>query len=552
MLVRDLTVEAKCVVGERTDLRGAAHDIISSKQARHLLAKRLMTKTIHSVRRASHRPTTALLVGLLSCAVAGVAGYGCARSTLATRPESSTPGVSSGQTVTGKAAVLREDALGLGRVADLAMPAVVSVASTHVSETQTFGLPLDDPFFRHFFGPGRPSPFPGPQGESAPRMQRGLGSGVLVTGNVILTNAHVVEGAKTLVVTTQDRRNLEVEVAGADPKSDLAVLRIKSDTKGLKFLDFADSETAHLGQVVLAIGNPFGVGETVTMGIVSAKGRADLGITDYEDFIQTDAAINPGNSGGALVDLDGRLLGIPTAILSRTGGYMGVGFAIPSNMARPIMQSLLETGRVARSYLGVTIQNVDQDLAKAMGLPGNEGVLISDVVADGPSAKAGIQRGDVVLAINGKRMTSTGQLRNTVATAGVGKSIEVEVWRKGASRKLQVTLAAMPEEKTTKGTAPTPSKQSLPFGTTVAPLDANLRQRLEVPAGIKSGVVVTDVQANSKAFDAGIREGDVIVEVAGTAVTSPEQLSQVWQKSTGTVPILIVREGRTLYVAAKH
>jgi len=300
------------------------------------------------------------------------------------------------------------------------------------------------------------------------------------------------------------------------------------------------------------VGNPFGIGETVTMGIVSAKGRADLGIADYEDFIQTDAAINPGNSGGALVDLDGRLLGIPTAILSRSGGYQGVGFAIPSNMAQPIMRSLLETGHVSRSYLGVTIQNVDPDLAKALGLPGAEGVLVSDVVPDGPSAKAGVQRGDVVLSINGKAMTTTGQLRNTVATAGVGKSVELEIWRKGETRKLKVFLAAMPEEKAAKGTTSSSSPQPLPFGTTVAPLDANTRQRLQVPAGVKSGVVVTDVEAGSKAFEAGIRDGDIIVEVAGTPVTSPDQLSQAWQKSTGSVALLIVREGRTLYLAAKH
>ncbi|HVY25740.1 MAG TPA: Do family serine endopeptidase [Polyangiaceae bacterium] len=489
----------------------------------------------------------------LGTSVATAAGVsGCARHTVDPKPESSLESARSGTSNAETLKKMGNDALGLSRVAEMAMPSIVSVASTHVSESHVESprLPFDDPFFRHFFGPGTPLPMP--HGNEAPQTEHGLGSGVLVTGNVILTNAHVVEGAKTLVVTTEDRRNLDVEVAGTDTKSDLAVLRIKSDTKGLKFLDFADSDSAHLGQVVLAIGNPFGVGETVTMGIVSAKGRADLGIADYEDFIQTDAAINPGNSGGALVDLDGRLLGIPTAILSRTGGYMGVGFAIPSNMARPIMQSLLETGHVARSYLGVSIQNIDQDLAKALGLKSTVGVLISDVLPDGPSAKAGLQRGDVVVAINGRAVNSTGELRNSVATAGVGKSVEVEVLRKGETKKIPVTLGAMPaDEKSTSATGTSAGRASA-LGTTVVPLDAKARQQLNVPDSVKAGVVVSEVEPNSKAYDAGIRPGDVIVELGGTRITTPEQLSQEWQKSSGNVAIVLVRGGHTLYVAAKH
>jgi serine protease Do len=431
------------------------------------------------------------------------------------------------------------------------MPAVVSVASTHAAaEPTTPDLPFDDPFFQHFFGPHPPFS-PSPRGSMPER--RGLGSGVIVGGNVILTNAHVVEGAKELIVTAQNRRNLEVELAGVDAKSDLAVLRIKGDTKGLSSLDFADSDKVHLGQLVLAIGNPFGVGETVTMGIVSARGRADLGIADYEDFIQTDAAINPGNSGGALVDLDGHLLGIPAAILSRSGGYMGVGFAIPSNMARPIMQSLLATGHVARSYLGVAIQDVDRDLAKALGLQNAEGVLISDVVAGGPSDKAGLKRGDVVLSINGKVMSSTGQLRNTVATAGVGKQIQLEISRQGAKRAITVTLAAMPEDKPQTPANGGPSvKEPGPLGTTLAPLDAAVRRQLDVPSSIKTGVVVTNVEPNSKASEAGLRSGDVIVELNGTAVTGADQLNDLWKKSTGTVAVLLFREGRTRYVAVKH
>jgi len=487
-----------------------------------------------------------LLVGAVAAVGAVATGQGCARHTVDTKPEVSAKS-SAGPTA---AAAPAEDRFGLRRVAQQAMPAVVSVASTRpAAEPRTPNLPFDDPFFRRFFGPD--SPFrSGPHSGPLPP-QRGLGSGVIVSGNVILTNAHVVDGATKLVVTTHDRRSLEVELAGVDAKSDLAVLRIKGDTTGLKPLAFADSDTVELGQVVLAIGNPFGVGETVTMGIVSAKGRADLGIVDYEDFIQTDAAINPGNSGGALVDLNGNLVGIPTAILSRTGGYMGVGFAIPSNMAKPIMQSLLETGRVARSYLGVSIQDVDQDLAKALGLESVRGVLVADVVADSPSAKAGLQRGDVILAVEGKAMSSAGQLRNTIATAGIGKQVELQVWRDGQTRKVTVSLGAMPEEKPSSSSTPGGSGAGA-LGATLAPLDADVRRQLDVPPDIKAGVVVTDVEVNSKAFEAGIRRGDVILELGGSSVTSPERLRELWQKSSGAVAILLFREGRTLYVAVKH
>jgi serine protease Do len=490
---------------------------------------------------------TAVACSLTGGALTVLLIHGCARHTLETKAEAAdkAEGAPTGHAPPGA------DRLGLEHVAELAMPAVVSVASTHVVETQVPNLPFEDPFFRHFFGPGTPSPFQMPHGGAQP-LEHGLGSGVIVGGNVVLTNAHVVEGAKTLVVTTQDRRNLDVEVAGTDPKSDLAVLRIKGDTKGLRSLEFADSDAAHLGQVVLAIGNPFGVGETLTMGIVSAKGRADLGIADYEDFIQTDAAINPGNSGGALVDLDGHLLGIPTAILSRSGGYQGVGFAIPSNMARPIMQSLLDTGHVDRSYLGVTIQDVDQDMAKALGLKSVQGVLISDVVADGPSAKAGLQRGDVVLSIGGKAMNSSGQLRNTIATAGVGKEVELEIWRKGETRKLKVTLGAMPATKASSAAPSGSAQQPGPLGTTLSPLDAGARKQLSVPDSVKSGVVVTEVEPGSKAYEAGIRSGDVVVELGGVPISSAQQLKEQWQKSSGSVAALICRGGHTLYVAIQH
>ncbi len=264
---------------------------------------------------------------------------------------------------------------------DRVLPSVVSISSTRVQR-----MP------QHPFFPGFP-----PMGGQRELRQEGLGSGVVVGPGVVVTNNHVVDGADEIRVTTKGKRELVAKVIGTDPKSDLAVLRVEGDTSQLVPIQFGDSSRLRLGDVVLAIGNPFGVGQTVTMGIVSAKGRADVGIEDYEDFIQTDAAINPGNSGGALVDMEGHVIGINTAILSRSGGSVGIGFAIPSNMAKPIVDSLVSQGRVDRGFLGVTIQDIDQDLAQAMGLQTTDGVLIADVQPDGPGAKAGIQRGDVIL-----------------------------------------------------------------------------------------------------------------------------------------------------------
>jgi len=425
----------------------------------------------------------------------------------------------------------------------------VSVASTRAAKVESPDLPLDNPFFRHFFGPGLPSPFSMPPG-AAPE-EHGLGSGVIVGKDLILTNAHVVADAKEIEVTAGDRRSIEAKVLGVDTKSDLAVLRITSDTSGLHSLEFADSSRVRLGQVVLAVGNPFGVGQTVTMGIVSAKGRADLGIEAYEDFIQTDAAINPGNSGGALVDLEGKLVGIPTAILSRSGGYMGVGFAIPSNMAKPIMTSLVEHGRVVRGYLGVGIQSLDAELARALGVPSANGVLISDVKANGPAARAGIQRGDVILSLNGQPVHTTGELRNVVASAGVNAKVKIEFWRANSRRTAEVTLADMPDEPSAKGvgaSTPAPTRAGL----SVQAIDNVARQRLKLPADVR-GVVVTAVEPGGPAARAGIQPGDVIEQLDRQAITSEDQLSRAWDAAkSGVVAVLVWRDGSTFYATIKR
>ena len=288
--------------------------------------------------------------------------------------------------------------------------------------------------FPFFFGPGP---------EQQERREQGMGSGVIISSDgYVLTNNHVVSDAQEIKVTLYDRREFDAEVVGTDPKSDVAVIRIKAPPKDLRAISIGDSSRIRLGDVVLAIGNPFGVGQTVTMGIVSAKGRADVGIVDYEDFIQTDAAINPGNSGGALVNMEGQLIGINTAILSRSGGYQGIGFAIPTNMASPIMESLKKYGKVTRGWLGVSIQDVDQELSTAMKLPTSRGVLISDVQPGSPAQKAGLKRGDVVVKIEGRAVETTGNFRNAIALGGSGKKVKLELYRDGKLQTLDVSRSA--------------------------------------------------------------------------------------------------------------
>jgi serine protease Do len=274
---------------------------------------------------------------------------------------------------------------------------------------------------------------------------RGGGSGVIVSSDgVVLTNNHVVEQADEIRVLLHDGREVEAKVIGTDPGTDLAVLRLEGKPGGLKPLAIGDSTKMRLGDAVLAIGNPFGVGQTVTMGIVSAMGRSRLGIVDYEDFIQTDAAINPGNSGGALVNLQGELIGINTAILSRTGGYQGVGLAIPTRLVRPVMASLLKNGKFVRGWMGVGIQQVDDSLAAGLKLPVTRGVLVSEVEPGSPAARAGVRRGDVIVTLGGKPMESSPEFRNTIATLGPGAAAELELYRDGKKMPLRVPLGKQP------------------------------------------------------------------------------------------------------------
>ncbi len=281
------------------------------------------------------------------------------------------------------------------------------------------------------------------RGPSGPQ---GLGSGVIVDKKgLVLTNNHVIENASEVIVSLSDGRKFDAEIVGTDPKSDLAVLRLEGNVKKLKPMKFGDSGRLRLGEFVLAIGNPFGLSGSVTLGIVSATGRANVGIVDYEDFIQTDAAINPGNSGGALVNMRGELVGINTAILSRSGGYQGIGFSIPSNMVRTIMDELVKNGRVRRGWLGIRIEDVTPAIAREQGMKDARGVLVRSVMDNSPAAAAGIKEGDVVLKINGKKVDSSSRLRNIVALEGVGVKTTFTIFRDGKSKDIEVKLGELPE-----------------------------------------------------------------------------------------------------------
>jgi len=408
-----------------------------------------------------------------------------------------------------------------------------------------------DDFLRRFFG----DEFPG-QGQGQGRNQRrnfgvprqqGIGSGVIATKDgYILTNNHVVDGADEVKVALQDGREFTAKVIGRDPKSDVAVIKIEGDN--LPAVPMADSAKVEVGDVVLAVGNPFGIGQTVTTGIVSATGRANMGL-DYEDFIQTDAAINPGNSGGALVDAEGRLIGINTAILSRSGGNQGIGFAIPVNMARDVMTSLVKDGRVTRGYLGVLIQDINPALAKQFKLKDNTGALIGDVTPNSPAEKAGLKSGDVVLELNGEKVTDSRHLKLEVARIKPGESIPVKVLRDGSTKTVNVRVKEMPgNEELTKNDNRIEDDNGTLNGVSVGDLDNRTRQQFDLPANVR-GVVINEVQPDSAAAEAGLKPGDVIQEINRKPVKTAEEAVQLTEKPEDKTTLLRVwRDGSSHFL----
>ena len=435
--------------------------------------------------------------------------------------------------------------------AKAAMPAVVKISATKVVKAPSgFSEQQFDPF-RQFFGGGDEGSGGNPGfRQQVPRSHRegGLGSGVVISPDgYILTNNHVVDSATDVLVTLPDRREFKAKVIGTDPKTDIAVLKIEASN--LPVITVGNSAKMQIGDAVLAIGNPYGVGQTVTMGIVSATGRTGLGIEDYEDFIQTDASINPGNSGGALVNDRGELIGINTAILAPgSGGNQGIGFAVPVNLARNVMDQIVTHGSVERAYLGVTIQEVTPAIAKAIGLNGPEGALVSDVSPNSPAQKAGLQSGDVILSMNGTPVAESNQLRMNVSMMNPGQTVHLKVFRNGQTSEITAQVGELPGKKVERASRETGKSENALEGVSVEDLDARTARQAGLPANTK-GLVVTEVDPSSAAASAGLKEGDVIQEVNHRAVTSLDDLSSALHRSNGGSLLLVNRGGNKLYLA---
>ena len=430
-------------------------------------------------------------------------------------------------------------------------PSVVTVFTTQtVSRTQV-PFPFSDDTMRQLFG----GQLPQRQGKET---LQGLGSGVIVSANgYILTANHVVSGAEEIMIGLgTELRKFKAKKVGTDPGTDVALLKI--DEKNLPGITFADSDKARAGDIVLAVGNPFGLRQTVTMGIISAVGRGGVGIVDYENFIQTDAAINMGNSGGALVDIKGELLGINTAIFSRSGGNQGVGFAIPANLARDVMQSLREKGRVVRGYIGASVQTLTPELAEAMKLKNQPtGALVGEVAPKTPSEKAGMKTGDVITAVNGKKISDARELRLMIGSMAPGSKAQIQVNREGQTKMFDVQLAEMPAGVTEEGgpeaspeESAQPEKTTVFGGVAVADITDDIRTALNLPKDVQ-GAVIAEVDADSSAGKAGLREGDVIQEVNKQPVKSAKDLVAASKKLKPNEKILIrvYSQGRSGYVA---
>ncbi|MDA8089578.1 MAG: DegQ family serine endoprotease [Nitrospiraceae bacterium] len=394
------------------------------------------------------------------------------------------------------------------------------------------------------------------QDEPKTRSEQSLGSGVIVSSDgYIITNNHVIADSEDISVTLLDERTFEGKIIGTDPKSDIALLKI--DATGLPAIKWGDSDAIEPGQFALAIGNPFSLSHTITMGIISAVGRANVGIADYEDFIQTDAAINPGNSGGPLVDVNGEVIGINTAIFSRSGGYQGIGFAVPSNMAREIMEQLKTNGKVVRGWIGVTMQDLTPGLADKFGLPSAQGALVSDVTPGSPAARSGIRRGDTIVGFGGKPVESPAVFKNMVAETGPGRRISIDVLRGRQKLRIHASLGQYPLDLAQSAESMVPHAEvhrSAFVGLGVMDLTRDIIRQLGLPAG-ERGVIVSDVDEDSPSGEGGLRRGDVIEEVERRPVRALSDFNAVVARLSGTgkpVLLLVNRSGKRSYVLLKQ
>lgn len=431
-------------------------------------------------------------------------------------------------------------------------PTVVTINVKHKVKASSGPQGQSNPDLPDFF---RNMPF-GQQQPRGPQVEQGLGSGVIVSADgTILTNHHVIDGADEITVNLNDKRSFKAKVVGSDKPSDLAVLKVEA--KDLPFMTLGDSDKTRVGDIILAIGDPLGVGQTVTAGIISAKGRR-TGLSDgsFEDFLQIDAPINRGNSGGPLINLSGELIGINSQILSPSGGNIGIGFSIPSNMAKSVMDQLLKDGKVHRGQLGVVIQTINENTAKAFGLKESSGVVVSSVKPGSAADKAGVKRGDVIVSMNGEKIEDGNTLRNKIAGTAPGTDVTLSILRDGKEQEVKVKLDEFDTETAAKtkpeqGQVPGKSSQNGKLGLGLQALTPEMAKRLGIPANEK-GVVVTEVDPDGPAAEEGIQAGDVILEINRTPISSPDDVQSALDKSGDGYPLLLVsRNGQTTWLTIK-
>ncbi|HLH42761.1 MAG TPA: DegQ family serine endoprotease [Bryobacteraceae bacterium] len=436
---------------------------------------------------------------------------------------------------------------GYSAVVKRVLPAVVNISSSRVVKNpESGGFEGNmDPFLRQFFGDDFFRRFNVPR----ERVEKSLGSGVIVSPEgYILTNAHVVDGAKEVSVTLYDKREMKGRVVGADARADIAVVKIEGSN--FPAITLGDSDKVQVGDIVLAVGEPFGLGGTVTNGIVSALGRSGLGIEEVENFIQTDAPINPGNSGGALVDEEGRLIGINTAIAGNSGGSQGIGFAVPINMARQDLNQIIAHGKVERGYLGILPQDVTPALAKSFGVSQTSGALVGDVTPNSPAARGGLKQGDIILEVNGQPVADANQLRLKIGMLQPEANVNLKVMRDGRMQELTVKLGEFPS-KEERASANEGAPAGSDLGMSVETLTSDTAQQLNVPASTR-GVVVDQVDSSGRAAEAGLQRGDIIEQVNHRPVANAQEFRQAIRNSGKDRPVLLLvnRNGTTMFLAA--